>query len=79
MPSSYNTTPTSTTNLSINRQPDVRQQYQHVMQMKRRLEIQTSHDEKLKRLTKCPKEIERLNDKINTARINFLNYGVNNF
>ncbi|ADB84464.1 hypothetical protein [Apocheima cinerarium nucleopolyhedrovirus] len=76
MPTFYGNTQKYNT---ANRQPDVRQQYNQVMQVKRQLEIQSSHLEKLKRITKDPKEAHKIETQLQSIRNKFLNYGVNNF
>ncbi|AHH82598.1 ORF-9 [Buzura suppressaria nucleopolyhedrovirus] len=58
---------------------DVKYQYNEVMQAKRQLEIQTAHQERLKRITKDPKELAKIDDKLHQIRTSFLNFGVEKF
>ncbi|QWO71547.1 AC29-like protein [Orgyia pseudotsugata single capsid nuclopolyhedrovirus] len=57
---------------------DVRQQYDRVLQAKRKLEIQSTHQERLKRITKNSDELDNINAKLSTMRANFLDFSVKN-
>ncbi len=50
-----------------------------VTQAKKNLTIQIQHWEKIKNITKDPKEIEEIQDKIHKLRIDFLCYGSESF
>lgn len=58
---------------------DVKYQYTQVMQAKRQLEIQTEHQKRLRQITKDPRELAKIDAKLNELRMAFLNFGVEKF
>nr|WUR10831.1 ac29 [Calliteara abietis nucleopolyhedrovirus] len=58
---------------------NLRQQYDSIIFAKRQINIQTTHQEKLKKITKDSANLAEIDATLHTLRTNFLDFGVNNF
>ncbi|QHB21713.1 ac29 [Artaxa digramma nucleopolyhedrovirus] len=68
-----------TTNHAGNRTPSIKDQYNKIVSLKRQLNIQIEHQEKLKKISKNPADIRNIDCKLLELRKNFLNVCVDNF
>ena len=58
---------------------DLRRQLNQILQAKRQLTIQMEHWERIKRITKDPKEVQDIESKLLKMRMDFLNFSTNKF
>ncbi|ABY65745.1 hypothetical protein [Orgyia leucostigma nucleopolyhedrovirus] len=56
----------------------VRQQYDAVLQAKKLLEVKSTHQEKLKKITKDTKDLANIDARLKELRSNFLDFSVQN-
>ncbi|AYN45076.1 se116 [Alphabaculovirus alterspexiguae] len=57
----------------------LRKQLNQILQAKKQLSIQMQHWERIKRITKDPKDLADIDQKLNKIRIEFLKFGSENF
>ncbi|QUJ09242.1 hypothetical protein Gyru_ORF47 [Gynaephora ruoergensis nucleopolyhedrovirus] len=57
----------------------VKDLYTEVVYFKKQLEIKTTHQEKLKKITKNASELKQIDSKLHELRQNFLNFSVDHF
>ncbi|WBB27326.1 AC29-like protein [Mythimna sequax nucleopolyhedrovirus] len=58
---------------------DLRKQLNQILQAKRQLTIQMEHWERIKRITKDPKEVQNIESKLSKMRMDFLNFSTDKF
>ncbi|AAM95142.1 hypothetical protein HaMNV_gp150 [Helicoverpa armigera multiple nucleopolyhedrovirus] len=58
---------------------DLRRQLNQILQAKRQLTIQMEHWERIKRITKDPKEVQDIENKLLKMRMDFLNFSTDKF
>ncbi|AAM09265.1 hypothetical protein [Mamestra configurata nucleopolyhedrovirus A] len=58
---------------------DLRRQLNQILQAKRQLTIQMEHWERIKRITKDPKEVQDIESKLLKMRMDFLNFSTDKF
>lgn len=58
---------------------NLRRQLNQILQAKKQLSIQLQHWERIRRITKDPKELADIDAKLHTMRMDFLNFGSENF
>lgn len=58
---------------------DLRKQLNQILQAKKQLSIQMQHWERIKRITKDPKEVEDINNKLLKMRMDFLAFSTDKF
>ena len=57
----------------------LRQKLNQILQTKKQLSIQMQHWERIKRITKDPKEIANIDEKLHRMRMEFLKFSTDNF
>nr|UPO71126.1 orf20 [Trichoplusia ni single nucleopolyhedrovirus] len=72
-------TDTRNTIVAKSNDDNLRKKLNEILQAKKQLSIQMEHWERIKRITKDPREVADIECKLNKIRNDFLNFGSNNF